>query len=522
MTDIYDVVVVGAGAGGLTGALRAADAGLSVVLLEKDDVLGGTAALTGGGLWAPTNQYLEHDTDLEEAVTYLDHTVGDRTPRSMRRAFLEAAAPTIAWLGQKGIPFAWMRGFPDYFPEQPGGRLEGRVIAPKGMSAERSALLELPLRPKLERGDGGPAMRDVDLKGRLFGGQALVAQLALACQEAGVEVRTGTALTDLVVEGERVTGVRTTDGATVTARRGVLLAAGGIDHSPSMRAEHQLAAVAHATWSLGAKTNTGDAIAAGIRAGAATDLLDDAWWTPGVVRPDGEVSFLFWERSAPLGFIVDQRGQRWVNEGLPYDRFGHAMHDEGPHVIPSWHVFDHYGLTRYGFAGLAASEDPQPWVEAGVLLRADSVEELAQLMDARALPQTAQRWNDLAEKGEDLDFGRGREGSFERQNLRVFQSYPGIYAEPHAWPNPSLAPLVEAPFYAARVVLADLGTKGGLVCDESGRVRRTDGRVIAGLYACGNTMASVMGHCYPAPGSCITPGMTFARLAVDDMVRQGA
>ncbi len=522
MTAAYDVVVVGAGAGGLTGALRAADAGLSVLLLEKDDVLGGTAALTGGGLWAPTNQYLDHDNDLDEAATYLDHTVGDRTPRSMRQAFLDGAAPTIAWLGEKGIPFAWMRGFPDYFPDQPGGRLEGRVIAPKGMSAERSALLELPIRPKLERGDGGPAMRAIDLKGRLFGGQALVAQLALACQEAGVEVWLGTALTDLIVEDGSVTGVeaiRNGEPLTVLARQGVLLAAGGIDHSAALRTEHQHPAVGHATWSLGAKTNTGDAIVAGIKAGAATDLLDDAWWTPGVVRPDGEVSFLFWERSAPLGFIVDQGGRRWVNEGLPYDRFGHVMHDAGPDVIPSWHVFDHYGLTRYGFAGLAAGEDPEPWVDAGVLVRADSVEELAAAIEAPDLSATAQRWNDQAEKGEDLDFGRGRDGSFERQNLMVFQSYPGIYAEPNAWPNPSLAPLVEGPFYAGRVVLADLGTKGGLVCDETGRVRRTDGSTILGLYACGNSMASVMGHCYPAPGSCITPGMTFARLAVDDMAR---
>ncbi len=518
----YDVIVVGSGAGGLTGALRAADNGLSVLLLEKADVLGGTAALTGGGLWAPTNQYLDHDTDLAEAATYLEATVGDRTPRKMRQAFLDAAAPTVAWLGEKGIPFAWMRGFPDYFPEQPGGRIEGRVIAPKGMTAERAALLELPVRPKLERGDGGPALRAVDAKGRLFGGQALVAQLALACQEIGVEIWTGATFVDLVVARDAVVGVTVVrDGATRTvfARCGVLLAAGGIDHNAELRTRWQHPSVGHATWSLGVPTNTGDAIVAGIKAGAATDLLEDAWWTPGVVRPDGEVSFLFWERSAPLGFIVDQAGRRWVNEGLPYDRFGHAMHDAEPGCIPSWHVFDTYGLTRYGFAGLAASEDPTPWVEAGVLLRADTIAELAATMAAPELVATAERWNALAEKGEDLDFGRGQDGSFERQNLAVFQSYPGIYSEPNAWPNPSLAPLVDGPFFAGRVVLADLGTKGGLVCDEHGRVRRTGGDTIPGLYACGNTMASVMGNCYPAPGSCITPGMTFGRLAADDMVR---
>jgi 3-oxosteroid 1-dehydrogenase len=519
----YDVVVVGAGAGGLTGALRAADAGLSVLVLEKSEVLGGTAALTGGGLWAPGNQYLEPE-DPNLAIDYLDHTVGDRTPREMRLAFLAAAAPTIAWLGEKGIAFAWMQGFPDYFPEQPGGKMTGRVIAPKGMPAERVALLEHPIRPKLTAGDGGPVLRAMDTKGRLFGGQALAAQLVLACEEAGVQFRLSTPMTDLVLENGAVVGVQT-DGGEIRANRGVLLASGGIDRSPELRTRWQDPSVGHATWSLGVPTNTGDGIVAGISAGAATDLLEDAWWTPGFVRPDGQVSFVFWERSAPLGFLVDQTGRRWINEGLPYDRFGHAMlaaHQAGTPCIPSWLVFDHHGLTRYGFGGLAADADPDPWVEAGVLVRAESLEELARAIGAPELKATTQRWNEQAEKGADTDFGRGADSSFERQSLRVFQSYPGIYSEPHRWPNPSLAPLLEAPFYAAQIVLADLGTKGGLVCDERGRVRRTDGNVIVGLYACGNSMASVMGNCYPAPGSCITPGMTFARLAVDDMVRKTA
>jgi 3-oxosteroid 1-dehydrogenase len=63
-------------------------------------------------------------------------------------------------------------------------------------------------------------------------------------------------------------------------------------------------------------------------------------------------------------------------------------------------------------------------------------------------------------------------------------------------------------------VLSDLGTKGGLVCDESGRVLREGGAPIPGLYACGNTMASMMGHSYPGPGACITPAMAFGHLAV--------
>ena len=149
-------------------------------------------------------------------------------------------------------------------------------------------------------------------------------------------------------------------------------------------------------------------------------------------------------------------------------------------------------------------------------MQAASIDELAGLIDAPALVETASRWNVLAEKGVDEDFGRGDEGSYERQLLAVFQRYPGI-AGPHEWPNPSLAPLSQGPFYAGKVVLSDLGTKGGLVCDEHARVLRPDGTAISGLYACGNTMASMMGHAYPGPGACITPAMAFGALAADAM-----
>ena len=514
-----DVIVVGSGAGGLTGALRAAQRGLRVLLLEKAYVLGGTAALTGGGLWAPGNQYLEGDS-VDEAAIYLEHTVGDRSPASMQRAFLDGAAPLVGWLAEVGIRFAWMPGFPDYQPSLPGGRLQGRAIAPKGLSAERAAQLRHPVRPKMTAGDGGPVIRAVDPQKRLWGGQALVAQLLLACQEAGVDIRIGTALTGLLVEQDRVVGVLTAEGE-IRCAAGVLLATGGFEHSPTMRRQYQDASVAHATWSLGVPTNTGDGILAGQRLGAATDLLEDAWWTPGVVRPDGGVSFLLWERLAPLGFIVDQDGRRWGNEGLPYNEFGHAMlaaKDAGYPCIASWQVFDEAGFRLYGFAGLAGDEPTGPWVEAGVLIKADTLAELAETLGASALLETAKRWNQLCESGVDEDFGRGAPDSYERQSLAVFQGYPGVVTDGHDGPNPSLRALGEGPYYAARVVLSDLGTKGGLVCDESGRVTRPDGSSIEGLYACGNTMASMMGHAYPGPGSCITPSLVFAVLAADDMI----
>lgn len=521
----YDVVVVGTGAGGLVGALRAAEHGFHVLVLEKADVCGGTTALSGAGLWAPANLHVlkaGQPDDLETARTYLSHTVGDRTPLSMQEAFLQAAAPTIAWLEDKSVRFSYMTGYPDYHPGEPGGLLTGRAITPKAIKPTYLVGLEHKVQPKLPMGDGGPPIPDTGPEGPLWGGQSLIAQLLTACATAQVDVWTGTSFTDLVLTQGAVTGVTATRGSeqlTISAPAGVLLAAGGFEHNTAMRQAFQKPVIGHGDWTLGVVGNTGDGIAAGIKAGAATDLLEDCWWAPGFLRPDGHPSFLLWERAAPTGIIVDQDGRRWVNEGTPYNTFGHEMlaaQDAGRRCIPSWYVFDQLALAAYGFGGLRPGADPTGWVEAGVLLRDDSVAGLAEQMSALALPETAERWNVLAEKGVDEDFGRGDEGSYERQLLAVFQRYPGIPG-PHEWPNPSLAPLTHGPFYAGQVVLSDLGTKGGLVCDEHARVTRPDGSVIAGLFACGNTMASMMGHAYPGPGACITPAMAFGLLAADAM-----
>ena len=522
----YDVVVVGTGAGGLVGALRAAENGQRVLVLEKAAVCGGTTALSGAGLWAPANLHVLNagqPDNLALARTYLAHTVGDRTPLSMQEAFLQSAAETIAWLETKNVRFSYMTGYPDYHPDEPGGLLSGRAITPKAIRPPFAQALEHRVQPKLDMGDGGPPISDPGPDGPIWGGQSLIAQLLAALESAGVEIWTSTAFTDLLLEDGAVVGVTAVrDGSTIEidAPAGVLLASGGFEHNAAMRRQWQDEAVRHGSWTLGVAGNTGDGIAAGIKAGAATDLLEDCWWAPGFLRPDGQASFLLWERAAPTGIIVDQDGKRWINEGTPYNTFGHLMlaaRDAGVPCIPSWYVFDQHALDTYGFGGLRPGDDASAWVAAGALQRADSISDLAQAISAPSLVDTADRWNVLAEKGIDEDFGRGDEGSYERQLLAVFQRYPGI-AGPHEWPNPSLAPLARAPYYAGKVVLSDLGTKGGLVCDEHGQVRRPDGSTISGLFACGNTMASMMGHAYPGPGACITPAMAFGWLAADRMV----
>lgn len=523
-----DVVVVGSGAGGLVAALTAATSGLRVVLVEKADTFGGTTSLSGAGLWAPANLHVlaaGQPDSLELAREYMRHTVGDRTPDSMQQAFLDAAASTIGWLEEQGVRFSYMTGYPDYHPGLPGGLLTGRAITPKSLRGSDFHAGKHPVHPPMPMGAGGPPIPKVGPEGPVWGGQSLIFQLLEACEAAGVELLASTAFTDLVVEDDRVVGIRAEqDGAELVlrARVGVLLAAGGFEHNKQMREQAGQGVVARDDWTLGVPENTGDAIRAGMALGAATDLLEDCWWAPGFVRPDGERSFLLWERVAPGGIIVDRDGRRWINEGTDYNTFGHLMlaaHAGGRPVIPSWFVMDAAFLESAGFGGLRPGTDPTPWVEAGALRRADTVEELAAQLEAPALVEQVQRWNAAALAGVDDELGRGADDSHERQLLAVFQRYPGI-AGPHEHPNPALAPITQGPFYAAQVVLSDLGTKGGLVCDEAGRVLREDRTPIPGLYACGNTMASMMGHSYPGPGACITPAMAFGRQAVLAMAQE--
>jgi 3-oxosteroid 1-dehydrogenase len=354
----------------------------------------------------------------------------------------------------------------------------------------------------------GRRVASLVLRRRLLSmGQALSAGLRAGLSTADVPVLLSTPLTNLIVEDGRVVGVEILrDGKpeTLRATRGVLLASGGFEHNERMRKEYQQAPIG-TEWTVGAVENTGDGIEAGMRLGAAVAFMDDAWWGPSIVLPRGPY-FCLAERSLPGSIMVNQRGQRFVNEAAPYVDAVHAMYDTNS--VPAWLIADQNYRNRYIFAGLGPRQPfPGRWYSSGAVHRAPTLEALADEIDVPSdvLRDTVSTFNGFAKSGVDTDFHRGD------------SAYDRYYGDPRNRPNPNLAPLLRAPFYAIKIVPGDLGTKGGLCTDTAARVLKEDGSVIEGLYAAGNASAPVMGRTYAGPGATLGPAMVFGYLAALDM-----
>ncbi|KPI18936.1 fumarate reductase/succinate dehydrogenase flavoprotein domain protein [Actinobacteria bacterium OK074] len=524
--DAYDVVIVGSGGGGLVGAYVAASRGLRTLVIEKTDLVGGTTAYSGAGLWFPGSAPVGRagvENDVETARTYLRGIVDDSSREPLQDAYLRAGAELIDELEKNPLFQSFQYGpVPEYYDSAPGASPAGHSIFPPPVAVdelgEHARLVRRCLPTERWGHDEGPV---------LSGGRALIGRALKAFLETGNgALRLNTALESLVVEDGRVVGVEAvSDGERVTLRApgGVLLAAGGFERNRELREKYQPFPQV-VEWTHGAPGNTGDALQAGIAIGAATDLLDEAWYTPGLVWPDGLPLFHTGTRG---GIWVNGAGERFINEARPYDQAGHEivrLHTTtGVSHVPAHWIFDQRQLDRDSFGGPYDQPVRPEWFESGALKKADTLEELAELIDVPldALRATVEEFNGYAASGVDERFHRG-ETPWDQIAYHVL-GYPGLpelnYPAPPTpdWPNPLLMPLDTPPYYVATILPADIGTKGGLKIDEHARVLRPDGSPIAGLYAAGNTAAAMSGRVYPGAGTPIGSSTAFSYLAVLDI-----
>ncbi len=497
--------------------------------------------MSGGGLWLPNNPLMKRARvadSREAALDYMEASIGDvgrTTSRARKEAFVDSVDDFVTTAEKYGVTFVRAAEYPDYYPELPGGRI-GRAIEVKPLDSKllgewyNTLRLTAPLPIKtddvwlIQRAWSTLAgfRRGARLVFRMLGfvltgkrgvgiGAAFATAMFLATVEkGGAKLWLDSPVEELLTDGDRIVGVRITrDGRTQTigAHRGVMLAGGGFDHNTQMRLEH------HGIEgdSSGNPGNVGGPIRLARDTGAAMELLDDAWWGASVAGVDGgDPSFIMGERALPYCIIVDQKGDRFANEAESYVDLGHHMlkHDKDGAY---WIIGEARHAHRYMRTYAIDPRKNKALAAAGMIAKAGTIEELARKigMEPGRLRATVEHFNGFARAGVDDDFARGK------------SAYDRYYGDPTVVPNPNLGPLEKGPFTAYRVVIGDLGTKGGVVTDEFGRALREDGSVIEGLYAAGNNSASVMGRTYPGPGSTIGPAAVFGIRAARHMASLG-
>lgn len=533
----YDVVVVGSGAAALTAAVTAANEGQKVLVIESTDKFGGSTAMSGGGAWLPNNHMMKaagvHDTP-ELARTYMDAVIADVGPASSperRDAFVKYAPEMAKFVETLGFEWAYDTGYADYHPEEPGGNALGRSIEGKMFDFKK---LDPTLRAKIREGvpiamytfEVGTFMRAFrslkgfkkaaqiiglrTIGGRLVGkhwftnGQSMIGQLLYIANKQGIDLKTNAPLVDYLVEDGRVVGViAEVNGARqeIRATKGVIVGAGGFAHNQEMREEY-LPAPSNEEWSSSNPGDQGVPIQAAMRIGAALGVMNDAWWGPSSLDPEtGKPSFLVSERSFPHSMIVDANGRRFMNESASYVDCGHWQykHNETVPAVPAWMIMESRHRNSYPFGFALPRMTPKKMIESGYFVKADTLEELAAKIgvDPQGLVDEARTFSRYAKAGKDEQFNRGD------------SAYDRVYGDPRVKPNPNLGAIEKGPYFATKIYPGDLGTKGGILTDEYGRALREDLTVIDGLYAAGNSSASVMGDRYPGPGSTIGPAMTF-------------
>lgn len=541
MDEIFDFVIVGSGGGSMCAALVLRQAGQRVLILEKTELVGGTTAKSGGVMWIPNNRFMAEagigDSE-EQALTYLNATVGEHpdapgATKERQQAYVREASKMVDFLVEQGVKLERAPSWPDYYDERPGGSVPGRTVVAKLFNVNELGAWSEKLRPNifqvplslsdalylpLLKVSWRSRFTVLKLLGRsitakltgkrwVTAGAALQGRMLQTALKAGVEIRTEAAVREIIVQEDTVAGVLITrEGRDwrIGARLGVLLNAGGFSHNAELRKRY--IPDTSTTWSLAAPGDTGDMHEELIRMGAAMAQMNEMVGNQMSIPPGMDPQSIQMQLAKPHAFLVDQTGQRYLNEGGSYMEFCQQMlarHRSVP-AIPSWMIMDSRFIKTYMLASsMPGAKKPQQWFDSQYLRMGQTLDELASAcsIDAVTLKSTVARFNQWAHSGQDEDFHRG---------ARAYDRWLGDYT--HA-PNPTLGAIETAPFYAVPVVPGDVGTYGGAVTDCCARVLREDGTVIKGLYATGTTTASVMGHAYPGAGSSIGPSFTWGYVA---------
>jgi len=522
-------------------------------VVERTEWVGGTTAWSAGTTWVPGTHHaakVNASDTLADVTTYLNHAVGTQAPAALRDAFLkngpEAVAKIEALTTVRFRPYA---KHPDYISDLPGSTLNGRALEPEPFDGRLLGKLFPLLRPPIpeftvlsgmmvDRTDINHLLAMtkswVSLKHslsivwrhlldrlshargtRLVMGNALVGHLMHALSQQGTAtLALKTSVTSIERDDKgRVVAVRlssATGNARVLAKKGVVLASGGFNRDPVLRAD-KLPGIS-AEWCPAAPGHTGEALALarGLGAVEGQGAQSPAFWAPVSLRKrtDGSTAVFphfVMDRAKPGMITVNQAGERFVNESTSYHLFALGM-QAAQQAVPAYLIADAKALRQYGMGMVRpGGKGLSPFLADGYLTEANSLQELADKLciSADGLAQSVANNNAFARAGVDTQFKRG---------VTAYQQNIGDAAAGGL--NPNLGQISEGPYYAVKLYPGDIGAAQGLQTNEHAQVLNAQGQCIAGLYAVGNDMNSIMGGVYPAPGITIGPALVFASLAV--------
>jgi succinate dehydrogenase/fumarate reductase flavoprotein subunit len=555
-----DVVVLGTGAAGLAAAVTAAHAGLSVIVLERDHMIGGTSAISGGAIWIPgTRQAVAggFKDSLDNARLYLRNVLAGCYNAELVETFLARGPEALAFLEDNTeLRYTVRELSPDYYPEIQGATDSGRALEVAEYDGKKLGryfeLLRAP--PAGMMVLGGMMVNKMDIhhllnmrkslesfihcvklvarfvrdrltypRGtRLVIGNAMVARLLKSALDKGVKFHLNAETTSFLMSADgRVEGVaaRLSDHTTAHIRTtgGVILATGGLSRNPQVLGDRPDTGEDHL--SMASPKSDGTMMYLGEKLGAQLGggLLSNFYWAPmsAMIDEDGRKEIfphIVTDRAKPGIIAVTDKGVRFVNEANSYHRFVEAMRAELRQGTSRFYLIaDSKALKSYGL-GLAR---PSPGINTklvrnGYLIEAATIEALAMRLNiapSSSLQTTINEFNRDAAVGVDPQFQKGA------------SSYNRAMGDPGA-AHPCLAPIAVPPFYAVRIVTGDLGSAKGLVTDANTRVQKRDGSIIPGLYAVGSDMNSVMAGGYPGPGITLGPALTFGYVAAKTILEE--
>lgn len=531
MKKEFDIVVLGAGASGMMAALSAHENGSSVGIFEKQSLIGGTAGISGGIIWAPMNSHMKKagiDDNRSKAIEYFMSLSQGDINQPLLEAFIDNCGEALDFLEEKtDAKFSILDGYPDYYLDRPGalkggGRaLDNHLfdfsILGNWASKVRNNGMPLPLTlAETPLGGGTGVIPDDIMSERLEKdsrgfGQALVGALLKGCLDRGIEPYLDTKAKKLIKNDERITGIEIEKNGqteTIIARRGVIIATGGFEWNKDFVTTFLRGPLRSPASPPG---NDGDGLMMAQEAGASLGNMTSAWWSPvlsipGDNWPEGgqKSSPILIERTLPHSLMVNKSGKRFCNEATNYSALAGAFHFFDPNKygypnLPAWIVFDSTYRDKYPFANIMPGSENPSWMKTSPTL--DGLANELDI-DSENLVSTIQNFNSFVEEGDDKEFFRGKS---DYDSFYGDRSQFGVYS--------TLGKLEKAPFFAVEINIGALGTNGGARTDEYGRVISASGNIIEGLYTVGNAMAGSTGSVYAGAGGTLGPALTYGYLA---------